>query len=473
MQTHPLPQRVRKRARLGYKLPHHTTEMDEIMGLEGVGDLELHIILSKLGPKITAVISCVSKKFRDSASDDSLWFKFCSDDLDLSVPVDPYGNPAPSFKATYELWQEAFGMYPWPLVKRVKRCWDRIKNWLTTNFPEAEATLQKGASEAEIKELESSLKVKLPLPTRILYRFHDGQELDHEDFSESVPGCSLGLIGGYSFYNHIVNVYVLPLRQVILQTKKINHRLGFSSRSKNIVVAASSTFSEKLFFLNCTNGQLYVGTRNLATDGKMMPCVPNALISSVHDFNGGQQQDAMLLWLEEHGRRLQDGIIRLQEEGTIRSINLFPEKLPLCSIAVTNGVQVRASAVFVPEFSDLQAEYDKYLFCYSIRMCLLPKGGIINGMSFSSCQLNWRHWIIRANDVIVSDVNGEAVIGKFPLLHPGQKEFVYESCTPIESSRGSIEGAFTFVPGSLAHPKGGPFQVEVARFPLQLPDYIF
>lgn len=75
-------------------------------------------------------------------------------------------------------------------------------------------------------------------------------------------------------------------------------------------------------------------------------------------------------------------------------------------------IKVRASAALVPEFSNLQDESEKYLFGYSIRMSLSPDGCVINGMTFSSCQLYWRHWIIRANDAVVSDVNGEAVIGK-------------------------------------------------------------
>ncbi|RVW88581.1 F-box protein SKIP16 [Vitis vinifera] len=45
-------------------------------------------------------------------------------------------------------------------------------------------------------------------------------------------------------------------------------------------------------------------------------------------------------------------------------------------------------------------------------MRLLPEGCIVNGTSFGSCQLNWRHWIIRANDHVVSEVNAEAVIGR-------------------------------------------------------------
>lgn len=37
---------------------------------------------------------------------------------------------------------------------------------------------------------------------------------------------------------------------------------------------------------------------------------------------------------------------------------------------------------------------------------------MLDGVYFSSCQLYWRHWIICANDAVVADVGGEAVIGK-------------------------------------------------------------
>ncbi|XP_056171314.1 F-box protein SKIP16 [Syzygium oleosum] len=443
------------------------------MELESVGDLALHVILTKLGPEDVGRVACVNRKLRLSAAEDTLWSRFCSQELDLSAPLDPHGDPLPSFKAAYQKWRDAFCMYPWPLVRRVKRCWDGLQGWLLTNFPEAAATLRKGASEADIQELESVLRVKLPLPTRILYRFHDGQDFADSDFTSSTLGGSLGIIGGYSFYNHLVNVNLLPLKLVILETNHIIRHLGFSSRSNYVVVAASCTSGEKLFFLNCIDGQLHVGTRNLPIDGEMMPCVPNALISSVHDRNADLQQDAMLLWLEEHGRRLQSGMIKLREGGGIRSICQFPEEPPLCSTAITNGVRIRSSAVFVPEFADLQNESEKYFFSYSIRMSLVPEGCMSNGLPYDFCQLNWRHWIIRANDAVVSDVNGEAVIGKFPLLHSGGKEFVYESCTSLGSPRGSIEGTFTFVPGRLADPKGGPFSVQVAQFPVELPDYVF
>lgn len=230
-------------------------------------------------------------------------------------------------------------MYPWSLVIRAKRCWNRIKIWLAANCPEVLSTLRKGAKEDEIKSLEMKLKIKLPLPTKVLYRFCNGQELKMDEVNGSTPWKFLGLIGGYSFYDHLVNVFLLSLELVASETKGVIRHLGFSSRSKYIVVAESS-MGDKIFFLNCSNGQLYVGTGSLTTDEEMLPCVPDSLISSVHDPKGSQVQDAMLLWLEELGQRLEHGIIKVRQEGKMRCINHFPEVPPLCQTAVSNGVKV-------------------------------------------------------------------------------------------------------------------------------------
>uniref|UniRef100_A0A251T2T5 Putative apaG domain-containing protein n=1 Tax=Helianthus annuus TaxID=4232 RepID=A0A251T2T5_HELAN len=60
-------------------------------------------------------------------------------------------------------------------------------------------------------------------------------------------------------------------------------------------------------------------------------------------------------------------------------------------------------------------------------------------MSFDSCQLYRRRWIIKFNDNVLGDFNGEAVIG--------QKEFVYECCITSTASPASIEGSYMFIPG--------------------------
>lgn len=72
--------------------------IETTMELEAVGDLALNIIYTKLGPENVGRVACVNKKLMLSVSEDTVWAKFCSDDLDLSSPVDPQGEPLPSFK---------------------------------------------------------------------------------------------------------------------------------------------------------------------------------------------------------------------------------------------------------------------------------------------------------------------------------------------------------------------------------------
>ncbi|KAL5998020.1 F-box protein skip16 [Asimina triloba] len=434
------------------------------MELESLEDLVIHSILTKLGPQEAAAIACLSRRLRVLASDEQLWRLFCFRDLDLSSPQDPSGNPLGSFKAYYSRFTLLLHLIS--IVSEFQRLVYSSQTLLVL-FPSMQCarTFQKGASEAKLNEVEDKLGLKLPVATRVLYRFCDGQEIPQ---ASSVP--LLGLIGGYSFYNHMVNVYLLPLSRVVNETRMLESQLGLLTGSQYILVAAS-IYDEKLFFLDCANGQLFVGTTKLARNGHMIRCVPDALIRSVHDVTSDLPQDAMLLWLEEHGRRLQSGMMRVHDEGGIRSLSLFPETLPYCSTAVTNGVQVRASAVFVPELYNYPKK-NKYVFSYSIRMRLLPQGCMLDGVCHQSCQLYWRHWIIHANDTVVSEVSDAAVIGKHPLLYLDGEEFVYESCSSIPAS-GTIEGDFTFVPGRLDSPKGRKFDVVVAQFPLEVPEYVF
>lgn len=248
-------------------------------------------------------------------------------------------------QATYELWNESFGMYPLPLVKRTKQCWEGISSWLATNFPEAKDTLRKGASEAELKLVEDTLELKLPMAMRLLYRFCDGQGTVPRDTSEHRRLAPLGIIGGYEFYDHVVNVHLLPLDRVVVETREFEAALG-SVKSKRIIVAASY-YAEKWFFLDSVDGQLYVGSNNVSINGEAFPCVPHTLIRPRVDDTRDVPQDALLLWLEEYSRRLHSGMIQVRKFRKARVINLFPEEPPSCSVAITNGVKVWISYLFV------------------------------------------------------------------------------------------------------------------------------
>lgn len=68
----------------------------------------------------------------------------------------------------------------------VPKSWQRIENWLTQNLPEVVATLNAGASEAEIQAFENDFDLVLPDDVKESWRIHDGQQ-PHKS-----PGAIIG-----------------------------------------------------------------------------------------------------------------------------------------------------------------------------------------------------------------------------------------------------------------------------------------
>ena len=217
------------------------------------------------------------------------------------------------------------------------------------------------------------------------------------------------------------------------------------------------------------------------------------------------RKDDLLLWLEEHVRRLERGLIWVEKVAVhnyfLECITLYPqfphfstpvitEGVQPVSRAVTRGVEVIASAVYVPQSR-------RFGFIYSVRIRLLTPS-ITESMQdgndsygyesaaqrgFETCQLLSRHWRI-SDDVAGTThaVDGEGVIGMYPLLREGgyteggvQHDcvFQYQSCTGGAMTHGSFAGHLLFVPGSLDSPTGPPFSVEVKPFGLKPPQFLY
>lgn len=435
----------------------------------------LHAILRRCDFQDVGRSACVDRRWHLIASDDSLWQFLCEKHLNLLQPSDHHGNLCTSYKEAYKLWHANFHMYPQSLVLRTKRCWASLRDWASSNYPEIANSLRPGVSEEDLNRLEEQLGWKLPPAVRLLYRFCGGQDasphLNEEDDSDDDMGVDrdyVGLFGGYSFYEHNVDVHFLSLRKVLLLTQHFIPQWGDLEAARKWVVIAASFPLHKFFLLDCQNGSLFVGTRNLTTVGELMSCVPP-------NSEAAEAQDSMLRWLEMYSSRLNSGMYTVQRFDGYDSISLYPELDPLCSEAVTNGVQVRSSAVFVPEYSTLEddIDYDNYMFAYSVRMQLLASEDHTPSNVYNSCQLSSRHWIIREDGRFKNEVRGPGVIGRYPLLKRGGRTYTYASCSPLNVPNGSIEGDFTFVPGSLACPEAPQFLVKVAEFPLEVPSFIY
>ncbi|AFY87252.1 SMI1/KNR4 family protein [Chroococcidiopsis thermalis] len=76
----------------------------------------------------------------------------------------------------------------------MEEIWQRIDLWLQVNAPQIFETLQSGASEAQIAELETILSIKLSEDVKASYRIHNGQSIYKEGLFEGREFLSLNRI---------------------------------------------------------------------------------------------------------------------------------------------------------------------------------------------------------------------------------------------------------------------------------------
>lgn len=135
-----------------------------------------------------------------------------------------------------------------------------------------------------------------------------------------------------------------------------------------------------------------------------------------------------------------------------RSKDLPREVSTFSSEAVTRGVRVHVRSQFAPEHS--QPLHDKWFFSYTV---------VIANEGTETVQLVSRHWIITDGDGHVEEVRGPGVVGKEPVLEPGQS-FQYTSGCPLETPFGTMHGTYQMVTEA-----GESFDAEIAPFTLSEP----
>jgi len=122
------------------------------------------------------------------------------------------------------------------------------------------------------------------------------------------------------------------------------------------------------------------------------------------------------------------------------------------SEAVTRGVRVQVRSEYSPEQS--QPSKNQWFFLYTIT--------IVNEGS-ETVQLLTRHWIITDGTGHVEEVRGPGVVGKQPILKPGES-FEYTSGCPLSTPFGMMQGTYQMI---TEH--GDRFDAVVAPFTLSEP----
>ena len=122
------------------------------------------------------------------------------------------------------------------------------------------------------------------------------------------------------------------------------------------------------------------------------------------------------------------------------------------SEALTRGVRVRVNAEYSPERSSPAAE--QWFFLYTVT---------ISNEGTDTVQLVTRQWIITDGNGQVEEVRGPGVVGRQPVLRPGES-FTYTSGCPLPTAIGTMAGTYQMVTR-----EGDAFDAEIAPFVLSEP----
>jgi ApaG protein len=120
--------------------------------------------------------------------------------------------------------------------------------------------------------------------------------------------------------------------------------------------------------------------------------------------------------------------------------------------ATTRAIQVTVQPQYLPDQSE--PEKSQYLWAYTVR---IENGGDV------AVQLRSRHWKITDGLGRLQEVKGPGVVGKTPLLRPGEV-FEYTSGTPLSTPSGIMGGTYQMVDEA-----GVKFDIEIPTFSLDTP----
>ena len=122
------------------------------------------------------------------------------------------------------------------------------------------------------------------------------------------------------------------------------------------------------------------------------------------------------------------------------------------SEAVTRGVRVHVRSQYDPERSE--PSKNQWFLLYNVT---------IANEGTETVQLLTRHWVITDGTGKVEEVRGPGVVGKQPILKPGES-FEYTSGCPLTTAFGVMEGSY-----QMSAEGGDRFDARIAPFTLSEP----
>mgnify|MGYP001329172045 FL=1 len=118
----------------------------------------------------------------------------------------------------------------------------------------------------------------------------------------------------------------------------------------------------------------------------------------------------------------------------------------------TNGVTVTVTPYFLDDQSSPQESH--FVWAYQVN---------ITNFGDSSIKLNHRNWLIIDANGKVMNVQGEGVVGEFPIIRPGET-FEYTSGTPLKTNNGIMQGFYL-----VSQKNGEKLKIDIPAFSLDSP----
>jgi ApaG protein len=122
------------------------------------------------------------------------------------------------------------------------------------------------------------------------------------------------------------------------------------------------------------------------------------------------------------------------------------------SEAVTKNIRVHVETEYAPGRSD--PGRNQWFFLYTIR---------VTNEGRDTVQLISRHWIITDAMGQTEEVRGKGVVGKQPVLEPGES-FEYTSGCGLKTPFGSMRGTYQMITDKQEH-----FEIEIPPFTMTEP----
>lgn len=384
-----------------------------------------------------------------------------------------------SWRECWLAWQTSFARYDKEMVRRFHLWWRNLEAFLAANLPSSLARFEPPVNDEVLDTASTYLGCDLPPVVRLLYRFQGGQKDPPLDSAQALTN---GVPGGYYFYDRFTFMYLCTLSRGVQETRALMDTMtqDLFHGPTRFVVSVNSLGRKRVHAVDFLTGNVSVLASQMST-----------FISSHVQSSRG---DGLLIWLEEHLRRLQTGTFRVEDVPTEERVgNAQPRAPKMISLFLRrpallresgrwydgqlterisdDGISVAASVVFCPEMCSLhETDGRNYFFAYSIQFQLSES-------SAQGVQLQRRHWRISKSphDPDVEAVDGEGVIGRYPILLPGARPYTYQSCITAEQFGGEMGGWFDFVPEGTREYSSDRrhLQAHVEPFSTQLPSFIY